>query len=84
MKSARGFTLIELLVVIAITSILAVMGFVNFKDFSSNQISVKAAGEIQTILRLAQSNATSSTLCDSKGFNGEGQPAHAEGLYHPE
>src|SRR3989344_549373 len=59
-----GYTLIELLVVISIISILAVLGFVNFKDFATNQVTVKAQGEVQTLLRLAQSNATSSTLCN--------------------
>lgn len=62
-----GYTLIELLVVIAIMSILAVGGFVNFKDFSAGQVAIKAAGQIQTYLRLAQSNATSSTTCNGQG-----------------
>lgn len=62
-----GYTLIELLVVISIISILAVVGFVNFKGFSSDQVTIKAVGEIQTYLRLAQSNATSSTLCGRSG-----------------
>ena len=61
-----GYTLIELLVVISIISILAVVGFVNFKNFATNQVTVKAQGEVQTLLRLAQSNATSSTLCNNQ------------------
>lgn len=59
----RGYTLIELLVVIGIISILTVIGFANYKNFSSDQITVKALGQVQTYLRLAQSNATSSTFC---------------------
>lgn len=66
MRSA-GYTLIELLVVISIISILSVVGFVNFKDFSSDQVAVKAVGQVQTYLRLAQSNATSSTICPGQG-----------------
>lgn len=62
-----GYTLIELLVVISIISIMTVVGFVNFKDFSSDQITVKAIGQIQSVLRVAQSNATSSVLCGSNG-----------------
>lgn len=66
MRSA-GFTLIELLVVISVMSIFGVLAFVNFKDFSSEQVAGKAAGQIQTILRLAQSNATASVVCETEG-----------------
>lgn len=66
MKSA-GYTLVELLVVISIMSMLAVVGFVNFRGISSDQVTIKAVGQIQTLLRLAQSNATSGTLCGSSG-----------------
>lgn len=59
----RGFTLIEILVVISIMALLAVGSFVYFKDFSARQYTNKAAGEIQSLFRLAQSNATSSTIC---------------------
>lgn len=62
MRSA-GYTLIELLVVISIISLMAVVGFVNFKGFSADQVAIKAVGQIQSLLRLTQSNATSSTLC---------------------
>ncbi len=62
-----GFTLIELLVVISIMAILGVAAFVNFRDFASTQSLKKAAGEIQSFLRLAQSNASSSTLCNGTG-----------------
>lgn len=66
-RSRRGYTLIELLVVISIISILAVLGFVNFKNFATDQVTVKAQGQVQTLLRLAQSNATSGTLCGTSG-----------------
>lgn len=66
MRSA-GFTLIELLVVISVMSIFGVLALVNFKDFSSEQVAGKAAGQIQSILRLAQSNATASVLCETEG-----------------
>ncbi len=66
MRSA-GYTLIELLVVISIIGILSVVAFVNIKEFSSSQALKKAAGEVQSFLRLAQSNASSSTLCNGVG-----------------
>lgn len=66
MRSA-GFTLIELLVVISIISFLSAIGFVNYNSFSSNQVPVNAVGQIQSFLRLAQSNATSSTKCNGQG-----------------
>lgn len=62
-----GFTLIELLVVIAIIALLSIFVFVNFKDFTQDQIINQAVGEIQTYLRLAQSNATSNLLCRGQG-----------------
>lgn len=67
MRSVRGFTLIELLVVISIISILSGVGFVNYKGFSANQDAINASTQIQSLLRLAQSNATSSTKCNNQG-----------------
>lgn len=67
MRTAQGFTLIELLVVISITAILGVLTIANFKDFSRTQILNKAASDIQNFLIQAQSNATTSTLCDGQG-----------------
>ena len=65
MSSARknGYTLVELLVVISITSLLTVLAIVNYKVLSNTQILTKAVGQAQTVLRLAQANATSQTLC---------------------
>ncbi len=58
-----GFTLIELLIVISITSILTIVGIANFKDFADEQAIVKATGQIQSFLRLAHRNASSSVKC---------------------
>lgn len=58
-----GFTLVELLIVISIMAILGVVSYVNFKDFAQDQVINKAIGQIQTTLRLAQANATSSVIC---------------------
>lgn len=67
MRTARGFTLVELLVVMAITAILGTVVFVNFKDFTQDQVLNKATGQIQTYLRLAQANATAGVLCNNQG-----------------
>lgn len=64
MRSA-GYTLIELLIVMLIMSIIGVAGYVSYKEFAANQVTNKALGQVQTLLRLAQSNATSSTLCNN-------------------
>ncbi len=61
--SRGGYTLIELLVVVSIISAVSVFAFIDFKDFSAEQNTSKALRELQTYLRLAQSNATSRTLC---------------------
>lgn len=66
-RSRRGYTLIELLIAAAIISVLSAVVFINFRTFSQDQILNKAAGEIQSILREAQSNATSSFACSGSG-----------------
>lgn len=66
MRSA-GYTLIELLVVISIIGLLGVFTLSSLKGFSKDLPVNKALGEVQTLLRLAQSNATSSTLCNNQG-----------------
>lgn len=58
-----GFTLIELLIVISIISILTVVGMANLKGFADDQVIIKATGQIQSFLRLAQRNAQSSVKC---------------------
>lgn len=63
----KGFTLIELLVVISIMGILATFIFVNYKSSKSGQDLNKAASDIQSFLRLAQSNATSGVKCGTQG-----------------
>lgn len=39
---------------------------VNFRDFSQEETSKKAISEIQTFLRTAQANSTTSVLCDKE------------------
>ena len=63
MKKLNGYSLVELLVVISVISILGIAGYANFKKFSADQVTKKAITEVQSVLRLAQGNATSSTLC---------------------
>lgn len=64
-RSRRGYTLVELLVVISILAIMGGVGFISLNSFSSNQVTSKAVGQIQSMLRLAQSNATTSTICSN-------------------
>lgn len=61
----NGYTLIELLIVLTIMAILSIVVFINYKTFSQDQILNKALGQVQTMLRLAQSNATASLNCGS-------------------
>ncbi len=61
----NAFTLIELLVVITITGILAMLGFINYKSFSSTQILNGAVSQAQSFLRTAQTNATAAVKCNN-------------------
>lgn len=60
---SSGFTLIELIVAITIITVLSIVAIVNFRSFSQDQVLNTALGKVQTLLRLAQSNATSNLLC---------------------
>lgn len=61
----RGFTLIELMVVIAIIAILVVIAVPSYNDYNNNQKLTEAANQLQTVLRQAQNNAQTGTVCKS-------------------
>ena len=68
--SVKGFTLIELLVVVAIMGILGV-ATINYGNFSEGQKLNAATADIQSILKLAQTNAATRIYCTSDtGGNG--------------
>ena len=62
-RNGAGYTLVELLVVISILAVLGVFVIVNFKNFAQDQVINKSIGQMQSVLRLAQSNATSGAFC---------------------
>ncbi|MBI2040331.1 prepilin-type N-terminal cleavage/methylation domain-containing protein [Candidatus Microgenomates bacterium] len=64
-NNSRGYTIIELLVVITIIAILSAIVFINSRTLAQDQILNKAVGQIQSALRLAQSNATAGLKCGS-------------------
>jgi len=59
-----GYTLVELLVVLAIMAIIAVGTFVTSRGFSQDQAVVRAMGQVQSLIKLAQSNANSNLKCN--------------------
>lgn len=63
----RGFTLLELLVVIAIIGILAIVIVPSYNEYSKNQKLDSAAGQLQSVLRQAQNNAQTGTVCKIGG-----------------
>ncbi len=63
--SARGFTLVELLVVLAIMAIVGVFTLANYKSFGEDQKLKSAVLDIQSLLRQAQTNATTNVKCDT-------------------
>ena len=65
----KGFTLVELLIVISIIAILSTVGYIQFRSFSSTQILNDSTGQIQSLLRVAQTNATTSLTSNVLGLN---------------
>lgn len=59
----NGYTLVELLVVIAIMGLLSISSVVYYKSLSSDKEILKAIDSVQSLLRTAQSNATSGFDC---------------------
>src|SRR3989344_6781632 len=64
--SKLGYTLIELLVVISITAVLSLIGFANYRSFTTEQAVSKTSSDLQNMLRLVQNNASTSTFCSDK------------------
>ncbi|MBI2601178.1 type II secretion system protein [Candidatus Daviesbacteria bacterium] len=62
----KGFTLVEILVVVTIIGVLSATTFVKLGPVTSVQIINKALTETQSLIRTAQSNATTSTICDTR------------------
>ncbi len=60
-----GFTLIELLVVVGIIGILTAVGVASYNSFNESRVIRSLAGEIESNLRLAQSNAISGKKDDN-------------------
>lgn len=64
-RSCKGFTLIELLVVIGIMAILIVVAVPSYNEYSKNQKLTEATKQLQTVLRQAQNNAQTGTVCNN-------------------
>lgn len=62
----NAFTLVELLVVIAVMAIVGVFTLANYKSFGEDQNFKNASLDVQSFLRLAQSNSTSGLKCQSQ------------------
>lgn len=61
--SQKGFTLIELLVVIVIMAILGAFTIANYKSFGQDKELESIALDIQSLIRVAQTNATTGKKC---------------------
>lgn len=64
MKS--GFTVIEILVVISIVAIVGTVTLANFRSFGTSKELENASFDIQSILRVAQTNATTNLKCNNQ------------------
>lgn len=67
MPAVRGFTLVELLVVIAIMALLGIVSFSKLPTLKEDRDLKNAANELQSIIRTAQTNATTSVRCAQTG-----------------
>lgn len=59
----RGFTLIELLVAISILAVVGMYFLVDFGPFKKEQALITVTNNIQSFIRVAQTNATAGVLC---------------------
>lgn len=62
-KVQSGFTLVELLVVVAIMALVGVVAIANFRTFGEDEALKNAAFDIVSLIRTAQTNATSNVKC---------------------
>lgn len=60
----NGFTLIELLVVIAVMAIIGTFTLANYRSFGEEANLKSEALNIQSLIRQAQTNATTNAACD--------------------
>lgn len=63
----RGFTLVEILVVLAIIGIVGLISYLSIGTFREDENLKSVASDLQSYLRLAQSNATTGVKCASTG-----------------
>lgn len=67
MKKDFGYTLIELLVGVSILAVFAIVSILQFRTFGEDKILASAAQDIQSFIRVAQTNAQTGVLCYGAG-----------------
>lgn len=65
-KIRNGFTLVELLVVITIMALVGTFTLSNYGSFGEDQKLKNAVLDIQSLIRLAQTNATTNVKCNTE------------------
>lgn len=63
----QGFTLVELLVVVAIMAMVGVVGLANYGSFGDSQQLKNSSLDIQSLIKEAQTNASTGFFCSSDG-----------------
>lgn len=70
LNSSKGFTLIELLVVMAIMAVVGFFTLANYKSFGEDQNLKNAVLDVVSLLRQAQTNATTNVICEGGSWQG--------------
>lgn len=63
----KGYTLVELLVVMTIMSLIGLAAFINLGNFRQDKLLDSSLTNLQSVIRVAQSNASTGALCSGVG-----------------
>lgn len=63
--NCNGYSLVELMIVVSLITILTVAVYAGSRTFSQDQTLIKSVSDIQSLVRLAQTNSTAGAICNT-------------------